>query len=232
MAGGFAAVYAVVMRDHHVRTRVFGPLNERGRGARSKVIVAVHKLDVFALCGRDARVARGGNARVFLVDDMDTGVDAFVHVADGAGSVLAAVVDEEYLDVSVGLFADALDAARKVRRRVVHGDDDGYERLFQGCLLCCFGVDVRKRKRYLHHGLVQRGGARPQLVVNAVLCQQLFVGALFLDAVLAQHKNAVRVLDGRQAVGDGEGGAPLGAPGSGPPGVRFHCPARWWPRPE
>ena len=65
MAGGFAAVYAVVMRDHHVRTRVFGPLNERGRGARSKVIVAVHKLDVFALCGRDARVARGGNARVW-----------------------------------------------------------------------------------------------------------------------------------------------------------------------
>lgn len=50
---------------------------------RSKVIVAVHKLDVFALCGRDARVARGGNARVFLVDDMDTGVDAFVHVQMG-----------------------------------------------------------------------------------------------------------------------------------------------------
>ena len=38
--------------------------------------------------------------------------------------LLPIAVDEEYLDVSVGLFADALDAARKVRRRV-HGDDDG-----------------------------------------------------------------------------------------------------------
>ena len=40
----------------------------------------------------------------------------------------------------------------------------------------------------------------PQAVIDALLFQQLGVGALFHDALLAQHKDAVVVLDGGQAV--------------------------------
>ena len=40
----------------------------------------------------------------------------------------------------------------------------------------------------------------PQAVVDALLCQQLVVGAGFHDALFAQHKDAVVVLDGGQAV--------------------------------
>ena len=36
----------------------------------------------------------------------------------------------------------------------------------------------------------------PQAVVDALLCQQLVVGAGFYDALFAQHKDAVVVLDG------------------------------------
>ena len=50
----------------------------------------------------------------------------------------------------------------------------------------------------------------PQAVVHALLCQQLFVGTRFHDALFAQHKDAVVVLDGGQAVGNGQGGAAVG----------------------
>ena len=50
----------------------------------------------------------------------------------------------------------------------------------------------------------------PQAVVDALLCQQLVMGAGLHDALFAQHKDAVVVLDGGQAVGDGQGGAAMG----------------------
>ena len=50
----------------------------------------------------------------------------------------------------------------------------------------------------------------PQAVVDAVLCEQLIVGAGFLDAVGTEDEDAVVVLDGGQAVGDGQGGAAVG----------------------
>mgnify|MGYP000706986087 CR=1 FL=1 len=50
----------------------------------------------------------------------------------------------------------------------------------------------------------------PQAVVDAVLCEQLVVGAGFLDAVGTEDEDAVVVLDGGQAVGDGQRGAAVG----------------------
>ena len=43
--------------------------------------------------------------------------------------------------------------------------------------------------------LILCGQLVPQAVVDALLFQQLGVGALFHDALLAQHKDAVVVLD-------------------------------------
>ena len=54
----------------------------------------------------------------------------------------------------------------------------------------------------------------PQAVVDALLCQQLVVGAGFHDALFAQHKDSIVILDGGQAVGDGEGGTAMGQPRS------------------
>ena len=50
----------------------------------------------------------------------------------------------------------------------------------------------------------------PQAVINAFLCQQFLVAALFLNAGFAQHQNAVSVFDGGQAVGNRQRGAALG----------------------
>ena len=50
----------------------------------------------------------------------------------------------------------------------------------------------------------------PQAVINAFLCQQFLVAALFLNAGFAQHQNAVSVFDGGQAVGNRQRGATLG----------------------
>ena len=50
----------------------------------------------------------------------------------------------------------------------------------------------------------------PQAVVDALLGQQLVVGARLFDALCAQHEDAVVVLDGGQAVGDGQGSAAMG----------------------
>ena len=48
----------------------------------------------------------------------------------------------------------------------------------------------------------------PQAVVDALLCQQLVMGAGLHDALFAQHKDAVVVLDGGQAVGNASVGVP------------------------
>ena len=67
------------------------------------------------------------------------------------------------------------------------------------------------RGRSLWRGL-QRFPAHqsvPQPVIYALLRQQLVVAALLLDAVAAQHQNAVRIFDRRQAVGNRQGRAAL-----------------------
>src|SRR5699024_9073178 len=57
---------------------------------------------------------------------------------------------------------------------------------------------------------VQAGQLVPQAVVDPLLCQQLVVGAVLQDALVSQDQDAVVVLDGGQAVGDGQGGAAVG----------------------
>ena len=57
-----------------------------------------------------------------------------------------------------------------------------------------------------------RGGNLSVLMVEgagiiSVLCQQFFVGAPFDDAAVVQDKDQIRVLDGRDPVGDHEDGA-------------------------
>ena len=61
--------------------------------------------------------------------------------------------------------------------------------------------------------LLQRilaGELVPQAVVNTLLCQQLLVGAGFLNALGTENEDAVVVLDRGQPVGDGQGRAAMG----------------------
>src|SRR5699024_10586840 len=70
-----------------------------------------------------------------------------------------------------------------------------------GCV--CYPVTASEHQ-------VQAGQLVPQAVVDPLLCQQLVVGAVLQDALLSQDQDAVVVLDGGQAVGDGQGGAAVG----------------------
>lgn len=58
------------------------------------------------------------------MEDADAEVFAGVCVADCAGLVFAAVVDEEQFEVGERLREDAVDAARKVLLHVVDGNYD------------------------------------------------------------------------------------------------------------
>ena len=58
----------------------------------------------------EAKVAGGAYSAVGLVDGLDARVGGGVAVADGAGAVGAAIVDEQQLPIGIGLRNDAVDA--------------------------------------------------------------------------------------------------------------------------
>ena len=72
----------------------------------------------------DGIIAGGRNTAVGAVDDRDARVDTSIHVADRQADIFAAVVDEQDLQIFIPLFADALDAAGQIGRRIVDGDHD------------------------------------------------------------------------------------------------------------
>ena len=120
------------MADDHVRLGPLGPLHQQLSGLQGDPVVGVHELQEFPGGLVDGDVAGGGHPAVLLVDDPDAGVHLGVHPADGQADVVAAVVDQQDLQVIIGLLADALDAGGQVGGGVVDGDDDAHQGLFHG----------------------------------------------------------------------------------------------------
>lgn len=63
---------------------------------------------------------------------------------------------------------------------------------------------MRKREHSILCGLVEPDGV--EVVVQSVAFHQLCMGAFFNQLALVQDQNSVGTLDGRQSVGDDEGG--------------------------
>lgn len=90
-------------------------------------VVAVDEADPIAARDVDARVPSRREAAVRLVDDPDARVPRRVPVANRGAAVRGPVVDDDDLEVAMGLGEHAVEAAREVDLDVVDGDDDGDE---------------------------------------------------------------------------------------------------------
>ena len=66
-----------------------------------KEVVGIDKSDPLALCLGHAEVARGTDATVRLVDDMETTVAGSIFIADGGRGAFAPVVNEQRFEVFV-----------------------------------------------------------------------------------------------------------------------------------
>ena len=86
-------------------------------------VVAVHKGHVFSLGQVQSRVSGAAEASVFLVEDLHQGLHGGVGIAEDAGVVGGAVVDEQDL-LHMGLGADGVDAPAQVLGHIVDGNDD------------------------------------------------------------------------------------------------------------
>ena len=118
--------------DDEVGGVLLGRGHESGREVRVEVVVAVHKLHILAAGQLQAQVAGVRYARVFLVHQHDAGVFGAELFADGQALVLGTVVQDDDLDVGIGLCADAAHAAGQMVLGVVHGQDDADKGLIHG----------------------------------------------------------------------------------------------------
>ena len=78
---------------------------------RKDEIIRIHKLKVFAVGFLHAKVAGGGNSAVVFVDHHNAAVNTGIALADGIADILAAIVEQNDLQIPVGLAADALNTA-------------------------------------------------------------------------------------------------------------------------
>lgn len=90
------------------------------------VVVTVDEADVAPLGHRQAGVAGTGEALILLMYDFETWVAGGELVADGAGAVGRAVINDNALPVGEGLVGNALEALAHVSLYVIDGHDDTY----------------------------------------------------------------------------------------------------------
>ena len=91
--------------------------------AAAEHVVAVDKVDEFALCRFEPRVARGGRAAVCLVDDAYAGVEGSELVAQVGAAVGRTVVDKDDVIIAEGLVKHGADTFFQIFFRVVNRDD-------------------------------------------------------------------------------------------------------------
>ena len=116
---------------------------------RRPIVVVVDEADEIALGPRDPGVAGPARPRVALTEYLDAGV------TDGLDQVRAvvraAVVDDEELDVRVGLIEDRLECVADEALRVVERRDDGYEfHASRQVLSTCCVVHRSRTRQALH----------------------------------------------------------------------------------
>ena len=93
-------------------------------------VVAVHKLDIFAVGQRNALIAGIRCAGVGFIHQCNAVVAGGKGAADGKGVVGGAIVQQQDLNAFISLGADAFDTAGNAPGSVVHGHDDAYKGKF------------------------------------------------------------------------------------------------------
>ena len=94
-----------------------------------KPVVTVKKSDVLPFCTVKPVVAGGRKAVVCSVVNCNALILAGVIIIDSTAFVCGAVIDKDYLKVTVGLGDDAVEALGEIFFNVVDGDDDGNHNL-------------------------------------------------------------------------------------------------------
>ena len=87
-------------------------------------VIAVHKADPVSHGLGHAPEPGGGNAAVFLVKDPDAGIPALPAVAQDPGAVRGAVIDQEDLQLGVGLPNQAADASVQILLNIIYRHND------------------------------------------------------------------------------------------------------------
>ena len=122
---------AVVVGDHQVCPALLGTSHQHFGGVGLDGIVRIHKLQILALSLAQPQVAGGRHAAVGLIDQHNAVVHPGVHLAHLQANVLAAVIQQQNLNVFVSLAADTLYAAGNVILCIVYGDNNTDKRLFR-----------------------------------------------------------------------------------------------------
>ena len=132
-AGGhFPGDHHFIGGDHQVGPVFLGGIHQMFGVIGVQIVVAVHELDIFAPCQLQAQVPGVGHPGIFLVHQDNPGVHLPVHLADLEADVLGAVVQNDDLDVPMGLGPDALNAAGNVILGIVNRQNDADQWLFLG----------------------------------------------------------------------------------------------------
>ena len=126
LLGDPLADHPVEVRHDQVAPGVLCCPHQRGGGVRRQPVVAVQKLQVGSLRQIQRSIPGGGDAAVFLVDHPDTGIFCGIAVAQGAGGVRAAVIDQQEFKIGVFLIQNTLDAPADRAFRIINRDDDAY----------------------------------------------------------------------------------------------------------
>ena len=124
LLGDPLAHHPVEVGDNQVAGPGFRGPDQRAGGVGSDPVITVQKLKISALGLVEGGVPGVGDAGVFLVDDPNPGIPGGICVADGTGTVGAAVVDQQQLKVGVLLVQNALNTAADGVFSVIDRDDD------------------------------------------------------------------------------------------------------------
>ena len=117
-------------RDHKIGGVGLGGGDQLFRKIGGQPVVAVHKLDIFAVGQRNALIAGIRCAGVGFIHQCNAVVAGGKGAADGKGVVGGAIVQQQDLNAFISLGADAFDTAGNAPGSVVHGHDDAYKGKF------------------------------------------------------------------------------------------------------
>ena len=104
------------------------------KSLRQKQVIRVHKGHPFAARRVHPRVARAGNARVFLMQNADAGILSGKRIENRAGAIFGTVVHGDQFKILHGLRKHAFHRAGKRLFRAVAGHHDAHKRRIHGSL--------------------------------------------------------------------------------------------------
>ena len=129
LLGDALSRHPVKIRDHQIAAVLLGHAHQELRGVRRDPVVAVGKLKIGSPGVSHRQVPGRRHAAVFLMDHADPHIPRGVLVADGAGAILAAVVDEQQLEIRILLPEYAVHAAPQIFLRIVNRHNNGNHRV-------------------------------------------------------------------------------------------------------